>query len=87
MEPIIVIAAIAFWGSALGGTFYFARRYIRAVERRTGGEAELAELRERVAGLEDALDVTRREVERLETAQEFTTRLLASRAEQGERTP
>jgi hypothetical protein len=87
MQFIIVFAAMAFWGSALGGVFYFARRYIRAVERRTGSETELAELRERVAGLEDALDLTRREVERLETAQEFTTRLLASRAEQGERTP
>jgi hypothetical protein len=78
MLPYLV-SAIAFWGTVLGGGFYFARRYARALEGRTGHEAELVELRERVNALEDALDVTRREVERLETAQEFTTRLMAPR--------
>jgi hypothetical protein len=85
MDPYIVFSASAFWGAALGGGFYFARRYVRAIEQRSGSEAELAELRERVNGLEDALDATRREVERLEGAQEFTTRLLAPRTDQGER--
>jgi hypothetical protein len=75
------IAAVAFWFSALGGGFYFARRYVRAAEARGDREAALSELRARVQTLEDALDGTQRDVQRLEAAQEFTTRLLADRSE------
>jgi hypothetical protein len=85
MVPYFVLSAIAFWSAALGGGFYFARRHVRALEQRTGNESELAELRERVIGLEDALDAMRREVERLDRAQELTTRLLAPGTDQGER--
>ena len=74
------IAAMAFWFSVLGGGFYFARRYVRAVEARTDKDAALNELRARVQTLEDALDGTQRDVQRLEAAQEFTTRLLADRS-------
>jgi hypothetical protein len=35
--------------------------------------------------LEEALDDTRRDVDRLETAQEFTTRLLGARVEKDDR--
>ena len=52
MFPWILAAAVAFGGSALGGGFYFARRYVRALERRVGDESELAALRQRVALLE-----------------------------------
>jgi cell division protein FtsB len=84
MFPLVLVAAVAFWGSALGGGFYLARRYVRAVERRAGNESELAELRQRVAHLEDALDDTGRDVERLENAQEFMNRLLAGRPSSGD---
>lgn len=33
----------------LGSTAYFARRYVQAVERRSQAQAELTELRARVA--------------------------------------
>src|SRR4051812_36953195 len=29
-----LLSAVAFWGSVLGGGFYFARRYVRAFEAR-----------------------------------------------------
>jgi hypothetical protein len=76
MLPIL-LAGIAFWGSVLGGGFYFVRRYVRAVESRGAKDAELLEMRQRISTLEDSLDATQRDVERLEAAQEFTTRLLS----------
>jgi chromosome segregation ATPase len=79
MFALIFAAAVVFWGSVLGGGFYFARRHVRALERRARDESELAELRQRVAHLEEALDGTQRDVERLEAAQEFMNRLLAGR--------
>jgi cell division protein FtsB len=84
MFPLVLVAAVAFWGAVLGGGFYLARRYVRAVERRAGNESELVELRQRVAHLEDGLDDTRRDVERLESAQEFMNRLLAGRPGSGD---
>jgi hypothetical protein len=84
MFPLVLAAAVAFWGSVLGGGFYLARRYVRAVERRTSDESELAELRQRVARLEETLDDTVRDVERLDSAQEFTNRLLAGRPSSGD---
>jgi hypothetical protein len=84
MFPLIFVVAVAFWGTVLGGGFYFARRHVRALERRASDESELADLRQRVARLEEALDDTHRDVERLETAQEFTNRLLAGRPSSGD---
>ena len=52
---------------------------MRAVERRAGQEESVAALQARVATLEELIDGMRAEVDRLETAQEFTTRLLAER--------
>jgi hypothetical protein len=75
MLPIL-LASVAFWGSVLGGGFYFVRRYVRAVESRVVKDAELLEMRQRILALEESLDATQRDVERLEAAQEFTPRLL-----------
>jgi len=75
MLPILLVS-VAFWGSVLGGVFYFARRYVRAVESRVVKDAELLEMRQRIVTLEESLDATQRDVERLQAAQEFTTRLL-----------
>lgn len=48
----ILAAAVTFWGAVLGGSFYFVRRYVRAIERREGAESELSAFRQRVAVLE-----------------------------------
>lgn len=80
MIELYVALGVAFWGTALGGGFYFVRRYVRAVERRASQEESLAALQARVATLEELVDGMRAEVERLQPGQEFTTRLLAERA-------
>ena len=64
---------------ALTGGFYFAHRFVRALERRADGKAELTELRARVAQLEEAQELTERELLRVQTAQEFSTQLLGAR--------
>jgi cell division protein FtsB len=64
----------------LGTTAYFVRRIIRALERRTEVNAEVAALRERLTQLEETSDATERELMRLQAAQEFATRLLAERS-------
>ena len=71
--------------AVIGGGFYFIRRYVRAIERRSGGDVQLNDLVRRIAALEDATDSTRRDIERLEVGQEFTTRLLGNRSGPGER--
>ena len=75
----LVLASVAFWGSALGGGFYLARRYVRAVERRSSDGEQLAELRDRVIALEEAAELTRSDVARLDSRQEFTSNLLSQR--------
>ena len=80
MIELYVALGVGFWGTVLGGGFYFVRRYVRAVERRAVQEESLAALQARVATLEELIDGLRGEVDRLETGQEFTTRLLAERA-------
>jgi len=72
----LMLVAIAFWGSVLGGAFYLGLRYVRAVERRGTQDLAVADLQARIAALEEASDTLRSDVERLETGQEFTTRLL-----------
>ncbi len=51
----IFISAVSFWSVALGGAWYFSRRYVRALEARGAANAEIGELRERVAQLEDTV--------------------------------
>lgn len=77
MFPWAFTAAAIFWGLALVGGFYFARRHVRALERSAGNESELTELRQRVAHLEQALGETQRHVELLESPQKTTNRLPA----------
>lgn len=50
----IFISAVTFWGLALGGAAWFARRYARAIEARNAGDARIAELERRVAALESS---------------------------------
>jgi hypothetical protein len=78
MLPFAVIA-IAFWGTVLGGGVYFARRFARIAEMRGGDAMQLSQLSDRIGALEEALDGAQRNIERLETGQDFTARLLESR--------
>jgi len=71
----------------LGGAFMLAARFLRAYEQRQSGPDEIAELRNRLARLEDTLESTTNEVRRLSDAQHFTTRLLEGRSETGPREP
>ncbi|MFI5256883.1 MAG: hypothetical protein ACHQRK_06440 [Gemmatimonadales bacterium] len=80
------LMGVAFWGIVLGGGFYFARRFARSSEARSSDGMKLADLRDRIAALEEALDGARRDIDRLDAGQEFTTRLLGARAGSGEGT-
>ena len=85
MGPEYILAsAIIFWGVVLGGGAYAVRRFLRAYERRVGGETELAALRDRVTALEESLDTMHGTVERLSAGQDFTTKLLGVRSGIGE---
>lgn len=75
MEPLLAIS-LGFWATLVGGGFYFVRRYVRAVERRSGGDETSAQLQTRVAALEEFVGTIQRDVERIDQGQEFTTRLL-----------
>ena len=76
----ILASALVFWGVVLGGGAYAVRRFLRAYERRVGGEVELTALRDRVTTLEESLDAVQGSLERLTAGQEFTTRLLGERS-------
>ena len=52
----IFISAVSFWSVTLGGAWYFSRRFVRALEARGAIDAEVAELRERVAQLEETVE-------------------------------
>jgi membrane protein implicated in regulation of membrane protease activity len=87
MDPAFILtAAVVFWTAVLGGSAYAVRRFLRAYERRTGNETELAALRERVAAVEESLESVQGSLERLNASQEFTTKLLGARST-GERAP
>lgn len=69
----------ALGAGALATGIYFARRHVRAAELRRTDAGEMAELRQRVVQLEQALELTQRDVTRLEESHEFTSNLLTSR--------
>lgn len=75
-----VYLAVVFNGVLLGGGIYAVRRFLQSYELRTGNEAELAALRQRVAALEESLEDMQGAVERLDASQEFTSKLLSARS-------
>jgi hypothetical protein len=85
MPHDLLTIGVGFWSVVLGGAFYFARRFVRVFERHRTDNATIAALQQRIAALEDSMDGVRDDVERLSDGQEFTTRLLGSRSERGER--
>ena len=48
----IFISAVTFWGLALAGGFYWARRYVRAIESQGAARDQLAALEARIRVLE-----------------------------------
>jgi hypothetical protein len=84
MEIFFVYGLALIWPalgvSGLAAGIYFARRHVRALERRRTDAGELGELRQRLAQLEETLEHTQRDVTRLEEGQAFTQRLLSDRA-------
>lgn len=70
------LVAYAFFG--LGG--YLAWRLVRAYERRTRGNEELAVTGGRVRSLEQAMGEIDRRIAEMEDAQRFVTSLLVERA-------
>ena len=58
---------------------WFAHRLVGVFERHNNARAELAELRARIAQLEEEADSTQRDVLRLQAAQDFATQLLSAR--------
>jgi hypothetical protein len=84
MPPFFFLLPMLFWIVVLGGGFYLAYRLVRAFEARGSGGAELDDLRKRMAQLEDTLDGMNKRVDRIDEAQEFTTRLLTDKPPAGE---
>lgn len=72
---IFVIAALVVPVSV----FYLGLRWVRTAERRAASQTESADLRERVAHLEEALSDVTSQIERLARSQEFTSRFLEER--------
>jgi hypothetical protein len=64
---------------------YLEQRAMIVMERRSADQAELAELRGRVAQLEEGLDGAERELTQIKGAQDFATQLLANRISEAPR--
>jgi hypothetical protein len=80
MFGLMMILSILFWVALAGGGFYVAMRFVRAFEHRSLEREELRAVREELGRLQDAMDETNREVERLTEAQRFTMKLLTDRS-------
>jgi hypothetical protein len=83
--PLIIWAVLSalIWVGIPVGIFVFARRFLRAVERRSIHESQFAELAERLQRLEARLDDLADDTERLREDQRFTRQLLAEPAAHG----
>ncbi len=76
---IMMFLSFLLWAAPLAGGFYLVLRFIRAFESRGAGRREVEDLRQHVQALEESLDHATGEIDRLATAQDFTTRLLSER--------
>ena len=74
------LIVVLFWTALPVGLFVFARRFLRAFERRSIREAQIAELSERVHRLETRLEEIAEENDRLREDQRFVRQLLADRS-------
>ena len=78
MNFVFVLYA-AFWVGLPVTVILYARRLLRAIERRSIGEAQLAELTERLQRLETLVESVADDTERLNEDQRFTRQLLTDR--------
>jgi hypothetical protein len=62
------------------GGLYVGLRHARALERRNSSNADIRELQERVAQLEDSLAAAVRDISRIDDSQQFTSELIGGRA-------
>jgi hypothetical protein len=87
----------SYWGMLLIGwapylglgavALHLGGRYVRALERRSTGRAELADIQDRLLRLEEAVADVSQDVDRVAEGQSFTTRILAERAPRVELPP
>lgn len=77
MFGLMFVLSLLFWAMILGGGFYLGLRLVRALEGRGADRRELQELREQVLRLEEGLEATSQDVERLSEEQRFTMKLLS----------
>ena len=75
----LVYVGVGIWSVILGGGAYFARRFVRAIERRRDNEDVISGISQRLAALEESMEGLRTDITRLDTGQEFAMRLLESR--------
>jgi biopolymer transport protein ExbB/TolQ len=81
IEMLLAFAlGVALWIGLPVAIFVFARRLLRAVERRSVGESQLAELTDRLHRLEERCGQIADDAERLREEQRFTQQLLTERA-------
>ena len=83
--PILVDEIAAY--AMAGGAAYLAWRLVRAYEWRTAAVTALSELRGRVKALEDVVAQMDETLGQTVEAQQFTTRLLLSRAPTSDEQP
>jgi hypothetical protein len=80
VEMVLVFAlSVALWIGIPVAIFVFARRLLRAIERRSVRESQLAELTERLQRLEERCEHMADDAERLREDQRFTRQLLTER--------
>jgi hypothetical protein len=75
------IAVSLFWIMLPVGVIYFARRVLRALERRSVSEGQISELSDRLRRMEERIEEVASDTARLEESQRFTTAILSSSLE------
>lgn len=79
---IEVLVVLALPVLVIGGIVVFAMRTLGVGgDKRVAGAAPVSELEQRTARLEEALEATQAQLERLAEGQEFTNKLLSERRE------
>jgi hypothetical protein len=83
MNPELWVPAVttlAIVAIVAGGAYRLLKMWLQRSERLSIPEADLQEIRDRLGQLQQAVDATAIEVERLSEGQRFTTKLLAESA-------
>jgi hypothetical protein len=78
MFLLVLLAWIPFLAAG-GAIFHLALRFVRAAERRSATTAELAEVRERLLRVEEAMADMSTDIRRIAEGQQFTARVLEAR--------